>query len=716
MARKKSLGVGAVCTVFTRYMHPTKTVSDMYPNRVHNDVMEGLLVIRKEKKVVNRVEREVVVFRHNAFENVELHTVARWAKVKVEGPADKFFEMVPTSDPADARQENVSLANGREEEIPDHVFHLSGQAEDIAHVRGLGFEVDDDNDPAPENIPGEANYEPANNQDDPNNVKAAPEHWEGMCPRKSVNTPNTSATLRGVSEETIGGMNYITMFLLCLPITFIEEVVVEQTNKKIQGEGLTFGEFLRWVGLWLFMATTSGFSRREYFSTVEININSGAPYRLNCWMSKRRFGDILGALTYTKNEPPPYKDKFWEVRELIAAFNNHWTAVFKCSWVACLDESMSIWFNRWTCPGWMMVPRKPHPFGNEYHTINCGESGFVFGAEIQEGKDAPKERRHLDAETNKHGKTVGLLLRLCKPLLFTGKVVVLDSGFCVLRAIIELKKLGVFAAAVIKKRRYWPKHVDGNAMNEYMADKEIGETGVWQGMMDGVKYFYFMLKEPAWVMKMMCTYGDTCAPEAQEKTRRYYKAEGGETIRREFKYTTIFMNHFRYRHKIDDHNNIRHSVPALEETWITPRWSNRVFCFFLAVSEINAYLAYAYFVWRKNPKTFVKPTVHQFRRTLAIDLINNSFLEDQMTCGLERRKRKRTPDHDLVVAPKKAKKIKCGKWECTAKQTYQQYTCSAYGCTKRVRTYCVCSPGNWLCQPCHSNHIVWCATSEESGN
>ena len=300
MAKKKSLGVGAVCTVFTRYMHPAKTISDKYPNRVHHDVMEGLLVIRKEKKVVNRVEREVVVFRHDAFENVELHTVARWAKVKVEGPADKFFETVPALDPEQARQENVQ-ENGGEEQIPDHVFHLSGQAEDIAHVRGLGFEVDDENDPAPKNIPGVPNNTPANSQDDnSNHVKAAPELWEGVCPRKSLNTPNTGATLRGVSEETIGGMNYISMFLLCLPVKFIKEVVVEQTNKKINGEQLTFGEFLRWVRLWLFMATTSGFSRREYFSTVEINSNSGAPYRLNCWMSKRRFDDILGALTYTK--------------------------------------------------------------------------------------------------------------------------------------------------------------------------------------------------------------------------------------------------------------------------------------------------------------------------------------------------------------------------------------------------------------------------------
>ena len=40
---------------------------------------------------------------------------------------------------------------------------------------------------------------------------------------------------------------------------------------------------------------------------------------------------------------------------------------------------------------------------------------------------------------------------LCTAILHTGKILVLDSGFCVLEALIELKKAGVFAHAVIKK-------------------------------------------------------------------------------------------------------------------------------------------------------------------------------------------------------------------------------------------------------------------------
>ena len=60
---------------------------------------------------------------------------------------------------------------------------------------------------------------------------------------------------------------------------------------------------------------------------------------------------------------------------------------FSSGWVNCLDESMSFWTNQWTCPGWMFVPRKPHPMGNEYHSMCCGLSGIMNSIELVEGKD-----------------------------------------------------------------------------------------------------------------------------------------------------------------------------------------------------------------------------------------------------------------------------------------------------------------------------------------
>ena len=46
---------------------------------------------------------------------------------------------------------------------------------------------------------------------------------------------------------------------------------------------------------------------------------------------------------------------------------------------------------------------------------------------------------------------IGTLLCLTKPMWGTEKLVVLDSGFCALQGLVELKKKGVYTHALIKK-------------------------------------------------------------------------------------------------------------------------------------------------------------------------------------------------------------------------------------------------------------------------
>ena len=64
----------------------------------------------------------------------------------------------------------------------------------------------------------------------------------------------------------------------------------------------------------------------------------------------------------------------------------------------------------------------------------------MYRVEMVEGKDHPREMQN---PSDDKGKTIGLLRRLTKPLYSTGKVVVLDSGFCILEGLIELRKKGV---------------------------------------------------------------------------------------------------------------------------------------------------------------------------------------------------------------------------------------------------------------------------------
>ena len=594
-------------------------------------------------------------------------------------------------------------------ELNQQITNAGNNADDIAMVRAMGMDVDDDNEPVQENMPEE--NERVNERG--NGLKEGQSWgWNGFDERRKENIYDTKAKINGLSGVALQNCSFTTMFQIFFAST-IGDMVITETNKVLDVP-MDMGEWLRFVGILLLLSTVTCFNRRDFWSTQPIDIEFGAPYRFNDWMSLHRFEAILTALTFTDEDRPEYRDRFWTVRKMIELWNDNMREVYCPSWVSCLDESMSIWLSKFTCPGWVFCPRKPHPFGNEYHSISDANTNIMYAIEMVEGKDAPKERP--PPEHSDKGPTVGLLLRLTAALFNTGKVVILDSGFCVLQGLIELRKVGVFSSAVIKKRRYWPKHVPGDIMDERMKDKPLGACDSIKGIMDEVPYNLFCMKDKDFVMKLMSTYGGLVETRGQEKTWRWFKANraGGNSILRFFRYKEPFANHYKYRHCVDDHNNLRHSIPSIEGSIKTHRWELRVFCFILAISEVNTFLALKNFVWC-NDKFM---TLHQFRRKLAMALINNEHIRKDVHGNMVRSRRKRRnigdTEHVLCSAPPHAKKFFTRKWDLSCKAKYQQYQCRVKGCTQKTRTYCKCSPGEWMCKSCHPEHIVQHVTDKSS--
>ena len=83
----------------------------------------------------------------------------------------------------------------------------------------------------------------------------------------------------------------------------------------------------------------------------------------------------------------------------------------------------------------------------------------MYSIELVEGKDQAHQSPPKTFEEK--GRIAGLLLSICESIMHSGRVVIMDSGFCELQALIELLLVGVYSSAVIKKRRYWPKYIDG---------------------------------------------------------------------------------------------------------------------------------------------------------------------------------------------------------------------------------------------------------------
>ena len=184
------------------------------------------------------------------------------------------------------------------------------------------------------------------------------------------------------------------------------------------------------------VSTVAGTDRRSFWSTRDLGIFQGCFFTLSNYMTRTRFETILNNLTYTSKDPPEYKDRFWEVRDMLDCWNKNMAKMFLPIWMNCIDESMSKWVNEYTCPGFMFVPCKPWSFGNEYHDAGCAESDIIWSLELWEGKDRPTQLNNKPFDDL--GKTVGTLLRLTEPVWGSGRVFVLDSGFCVLQAIVEL--------------------------------------------------------------------------------------------------------------------------------------------------------------------------------------------------------------------------------------------------------------------------------------
>ena len=94
-----------------------------------------------------------------------------------------------------------------------------------------------------------------------------------------------------------------------------------------------------------------------------------------------KFDKIISRLKYTDEELPHYVGRLFRIRKLVEACNSNMSTNFIPGWISLLGESMMILTNNFG-PGWVVLPRKPHPFRNEWHTIFCAMSVVVFFVEL----------------------------------------------------------------------------------------------------------------------------------------------------------------------------------------------------------------------------------------------------------------------------------------------------------------------------------------------
>ena len=139
--------------------------------------------------------------------------------------------------------------------------------------------------------------------------------------------------------------------------------------------------------------------------------------------------------------------------------------------------------------------------------------------------------------------------------------------------------------------------------------------------------------------------------------------EDGVSKSATFKYAEPFTLHFTYWHAVDDHNNLRHSLPSWEDMWVTQRWELRVLAFVIAICEVNAYLAICFAEGKIS-----MPTLLNFRKKYGWQLIMNDDLVEDM---VEHYQLTLEGAHTLCRAPPHAMVFRNRHWICDVMQRYQ---------------------------------------------
>ena len=175
----------------------------------------------------------MLVVHHEDFKNpddsyIELHGIKRYWKVSQEGHPDYFFETIATTD------EN---ANSQEEDLmPEAVSeHIHGYLHTTETIQALCVvDVDDDNEPAPENI--------LQSTDPTSSLLNTEWSHSGFCYRKSLTMPNNGAKLNFHADPTEDDY-YLELFEGFFPKD-LENMIIEGINMKINSDFVTYGEFL----------------------------------------------------------------------------------------------------------------------------------------------------------------------------------------------------------------------------------------------------------------------------------------------------------------------------------------------------------------------------------------------------------------------------------------------------------------------------------------
>ena len=356
---------------------------------------------------------------------------------------------------------------------------------------------------------------------------------------------------------------------------------------------MDFEEFVVFLGIFYSMETIHLLERHLYFKDIDFGYYKTPNYSM--FMTLNRFETVLKYLKFSFTDDPDQQILDW-----IAAVNKNFQRCVNPGDYLCLDEAMLKSYHK-DLKGKMKIIRKPRPIGNECQVCCDAKSQIVLNIELYEGREPMGEKEFV----RELGATTAVTLRLTAPWKYSGRVVVADSWFGSVKAVVNLfNRYKLYGTMLVKTAHVkFPKLM--------LRETEItrGEWNTLTGEVEGVPVMAVLFKD---LQEKQFISSCNLSIEGEPRVTKHC----GEIAR-----PAVAETYLKNCAGIDIHNHFRTGSSGLEDVWQTKNYIHRQFAGITGFIFTNAFLAMRHFS-KINGIANIRGKHAAFKHILSDQLLN----------------------------------------------------------------------------------------------
>ena len=231
---KNKKGVGVKCTILLTALHSQAMVNKKHPTGfcTNKERLSDCLMMEQAKMKIKGEFKLCIVVKHEDYGDDLFYCTALFAVITSEGSENDYFaaEAPILTDLPVWRGDGTDNRN----EINNDIYYAWNNADkDVTYVRTEGFLVDNDTNPAPENI---SNAVPVAGKD--NRLPLDQEwRWDNTCNRQKDGNHHKNAKVNNHTKQDLIDLGFLQVFWLMFPKTYFYLFIVNYKSHTLLAEG-----------------------------------------------------------------------------------------------------------------------------------------------------------------------------------------------------------------------------------------------------------------------------------------------------------------------------------------------------------------------------------------------------------------------------------------------------------------------------------------------